>query len=249
MRDKPKHKVYQTFRNSKILDQFIDEMGINPNGPVVLGQEKLPLTQTISVPYYPDSKPQSIRRGVGTDYKPNQSLISNGTVTKGVPHIQPYVISVPAGNVSNYSPRSPSGPVQNVVHVRMGFGGDEKAPAAATKEIKPGSTKQVNTSQKEAPKDGTNLKTKRKPLEGDGSVLIHVDNLGLPPVSPKPSSVNTSSNRSEMGSTPRELTPERRNSEPALIDTEPYLQRNSASAYVLPGTSPEDSSVLFVTNM
>lgn len=245
MKGKPKHKVYQTFRDSKILDQFIDEMGIDPYSPVVLGQDKLPLTQLISLP---DPKPQSIRRSV-TEFNPKQSYISNGSVKKSAPHIQPYVIQLPAGNGSNYSPRTPASPVHNPVYVRMGFGGVERAPTAAAKEIKPGQTKQLNNSQKEAPKVGANLKTKGKPLEGDGSVLIHVDNLSLPPVSPKPSSVNTSSTRSEMGSTPRELTPERRTSEPALIDTEPYLQRNSASAYVLPGTSPENSSVLFVTNM
>lgn len=120
--------------------------------------------------------------------------------------IEPYVIPVTLDD----SPRSVSSPTSptSVYHVRLEREGHQNVPVTDTRQADPGKPELLQNTHKVDPADKADVKSKPK-FSGidDGSVLIHVDNLSLP-LTPRSSSVaDTSSTRSQIASTPGDLTP------------------------------------------
>ncbi|XP_053404086.1 uncharacterized protein LOC123554394 isoform X1 [Mercenaria mercenaria] len=233
MKSTPRSEVYNTFSNPKILDDFIKDVGVESRSSVT--GEKPPISTFISVPN-PQKRPRSI--------------LSNGSTYRQQQAPEPYIIPV---NVTNGDPLYTTPrkqPFQNGVHVRINQGENVKDnPVIITETVEP-ETRPLKEVESQPNESDQRQSTLRKKPDDDGGILIHVDNLSLPPVSARSTSAdssrNTSSTRSEIGSTPGNLTPERRNSEPAVITPDSIVDRRSASAYILPGSSPDDSSVLFV---
>jgi hypothetical protein len=232
MKDTPRSQVYNTFNNTKILDDFIKVNGGNPSTPI--SREKSPISSFISVPE-PQKRPKSILSN-GSTYRHQQ------------PPSEPYVIPINVTKTDSMYTTPRKEPVQNIEYVRVNQENNViDDTVIITDTIEPESKTKTVVENEHVQRKSV---LKKKPDASDGSVLIHIDNLSLPPLSSRTSDINssidTASNRSVIGSTPGNLTPERRDSGAAIISTEPIVDRHSANAYVLPGSSPEDSSVLFV---
>lgn len=184
--------------------------------------------------------------------KRSRSILSYGSVYRPEPAqpVKPYVIPLQAVKREPlYSvPTSKARPVSKTVYVNKTNGG----PVVITDTVKPASSEDLSkmndiydpwsdndNKRSQEPETTPNKNILRnKPGDSDGGVLIRVDNLSLPPASARSTnentlSSNTSSTRSEIGSTPVNLTPERRNSEPVLNIPDHVLGGHSASAHIL----------------
>lgn len=232
MKGSPRSEVYNTFRNTRILDDYLNVLGVEAHSPSVLGTDKPPISTHISLP----------------NPKRTRSVLSNGSINRQQSH--PYV--VPMRFVEGepmYTTLSKS-PEKKVTHIRLDPEHSQNTPNTNITLVRKSTFVPVKMNPIFIPEQlaQRDIKSKTKPdYYGDGSVLIHVDNLSLPPASVRSTNANSISNatstQSVIGSTPGNITPE---SEPAIITSDPIIDRNSSSAYVLPGSSPDNGSVLFV---
>lgn len=225
MKDTPRSTVYNNFSNPKILDDFINGVGAAPSTPI--NREKPPVYNFISVPE-PQKRPKSI-------------LSNSSSYRNQQPPPEPYIIPINVTKTNSLYSTPRKETVPNMEYTSVSEDNDVKKEAVIITETVDPEPKPDSSVENEPVQRNSVLK--KKPEDLDGSVLIHVDNLSLPLMSARSSNANssldTSSNRSVIGSTPGNLTPERRDS----VSGQTIVDRNSAKANALSPDSSSEGSV------
>lgn len=237
----PGSDVYNTLSDNKILEKFIHQQGIRSSTPSVVGSTvKLPLNHrtVVSVPSVrPGVKAEEYEKKISEKYVPMEGSTYS---TEKLP-IQPYTIPI---HVTKQNPiySASKKPVKQqspaVYHVKLGslYSPNASEPKTSEEPVVKRNTKNLYESVKLPSTNHIDEPSpKRTDITQHEGVVIHVDNLSIPPdsarsnkspspPSPKPSSSSASTSTLSIAGSTARISPVE--DQPAVTSTEAVDERS-----------------------